>query len=346
MQFHTFDPLQDLRWDDLVASHPRSTVFHQSGWLRALARTYGYRPVALTTTSSGTPLLNGVVFCEIESWITGKRLVSLPFSDHADPLLNDEVANAELQRWILSAIERKNYGYIELRPLSVEAGPDSLPAGVQWFWCHSLDLRPPLPELFKALHKDCFQRRIRHAEREHLEYERGSSDAMVRDFYDLLLATRKRHRILPQPRAWFRNLVSERSLKPEIRIVRKDGIPVAALFTLRHRTTVVYKYGGSDQRFHHLGGMPYLFWRLIEESKSEEADQIDLGRTETENRGLIDFKDRLGASRRRISYLRYPTGVRAAAIQSFGLGAMRWLSSSSPNSVLAGMGRLVYRHFG
>lgn len=80
MQLYPIDPLLDSRWDDLVASHPRASAFHHKGWLEALAITYGYRPMALTSSPAGKPLSDGVVFCEVKSWITGNRLVSLPFT--------------------------------------------------------------------------------------------------------------------------------------------------------------------------------------------------------------------------------------------------------------------------
>src|SRR4051794_39851978 len=89
MHLHTIDPLSDSRWDDLVASHPKASVFHHRGWLQALASTYGYRPVVMTSTPPGKPLSNGVVFCEVRSWITGPRMVSLPFADHCEPLLSE-----------------------------------------------------------------------------------------------------------------------------------------------------------------------------------------------------------------------------------------------------------------
>src|SRR5712692_6936466 len=98
------------------------------------------------------------------------------------------------------------------------------------------------------------------------------------NFYMLLLLTTKRNQLPPQPRAWFRNLVECMSDKVQIRVARKNGAPIAAMLTLRHRSSVVYKYGCSDETFHSLGGMPFLFWRLIEESKASGAQQIDFGR--------------------------------------------------------------------
>ena len=85
-------PLTDPRWAELVKRHPRSSVFHTREWLEALHRTYGYEPVAMTTCSPDA-LTNAVVFCRVESRLTGRRLVSLPFSDHCELLVEDSVRN-------------------------------------------------------------------------------------------------------------------------------------------------------------------------------------------------------------------------------------------------------------
>src|SRR4030095_16686199 len=84
------DPLKDPRWDTFLFEHPSASVFHTRGWLEALSRTYGYKPVAFVTSSQGEKLTNGIVFCRVNSWLTGHRLVSLPFSDHCQPLVGNK----------------------------------------------------------------------------------------------------------------------------------------------------------------------------------------------------------------------------------------------------------------
>src|SRR5262245_55854362 len=83
---YALDPLSDARWTDLVERHPLASVFHSRGWLAALKRAYGYDPIALTTTERG-PLENGLALCRIRTLMSG-RLVSLPFSDHCDLLMD------------------------------------------------------------------------------------------------------------------------------------------------------------------------------------------------------------------------------------------------------------------
>jgi hypothetical protein len=328
-----------------VASHPRASVFHERGWLEALNRTYRYQPFVLTGTPGTGQLRSGLVLCRVSSWITGTRWVSLPFADHCDPLLDDPGDLAQFTKWLRTECDRQAWKYVELRPTSWDESPSHLTRD-QSYVLHTLDLRPTLHQIFRGLHKDSTQRRIRRAEREGLSCEVGCSKQLVEEFYRILVMTRKRHKIPPQPRTWFRNLIECMGDKAQIRLARRNGTPVAAMLTLRHRLSVVYKYGCSDERFHHLAGMPFLFWRLIEESKASGAEQIDLGRSDLDQQGLITFKDRLGAKRRLLSYYRYPQAGKRKSVDRCGPRAMRQLLSVLPDSVLPSIGRVLYRHMG
>jgi CelD/BcsL family acetyltransferase involved in cellulose biosynthesis len=346
MQLYTLDPLSDCRWDELVASHPASSAFHQTGWLKALARTYGYRTIVLTSSPPGERLSNGLVFCDVRSWITGRRLVSLPFSDHAEPLLNQTGWSFNLAEWMHTECRQRNWRYIELRPVSVEPQSGHPMVQSNSFWLHRLDLTLPVEQLFRKLHKSCIQRRIRHAEREQLSYEKSCTDELLDDFYQLLMITRRRFRLLPQPRVWFRNLIACLSPNVEVRLARKGRKAIASILTLRHRGTIVYKYGCSDETYHHLGGMPFLFWKLIEESKTEGLEEIDFGRTDLDNEGLIRFKDSLGTTRRKLSYFRYPPNAREANAVASNLHAIRGLFLILPHALSSQLGRMAYRHIG
>ena len=87
LTLHEVDPLRDDRWVDFVTKHPNASVFHTRQWLEALSRTYKYEPVAYTDSRQAEPLTNALLFCRVRSWVTGRRLVSLPFSDHCQPLV-------------------------------------------------------------------------------------------------------------------------------------------------------------------------------------------------------------------------------------------------------------------
>jgi len=345
---YVVNPLTDRRWDYLVAGHEQSSAFHQRGWLEALCRTYGYQPFAVTSSPENEELTNGIVLCLVSSWLTGSRWVSLPFSDHCEPLLSGAADWSAAVNWLRGECDRCKMKYFELRPASeMRDFRVNLNLNPSRSYCfHELDLRATPEEIFQGFHKDCIQRKIRRAEKEKLSHEAGISDQLVDEFYQLVLRTRKRQQLIPQPRAWFRNLVACLGDKVQIRVVRKNATPVAAMLCLRHRSTVVYKYGCSNEEFHNLGGMPFLFWRLIEESKADGVEKIDLGRSDLDQQSLIIFKDRLGAVRKSLTYYRYPqVREQKAATPTRSVG-LRRLLDVLPGVVTSTAGRLLYRHVG
>jgi len=346
VNIHIVDPLSDGRWAELVAQHPSASVFHDRGWLQALARTYGYEPFVLTTAPAGQRLNDGVVLCRISSWMTGTRLVSLPFADHCEPLLNDPGESRVFTAWLNSECDSKHQRYVELRPLQEVRIAEYGLQPFRSYWFHELDLGWSLEQLFRRLHKNSFQRKIQRAEKERLSYEAGGSQELMDEFYRLLQMTRRRHHLLPQPRMWFRNLVQCMGDKVEIRLARKNGAPIAAILTLRHGSCLVFKYGSSDARFHNLGGMPFLLWRLIEESKAAGAQKIDFGRSDLDHEGLIVFKDRLGTKKTLLTYYRHTNETGRQEASPWESQGLREIICRLPEAFLSKASRVLYKHLG
>jgi len=349
MSIYELDPLKDPRWGELVNSHPMATAFHSTSWLEALYRSYGYEPVALTTTEPGCALKNGLVFCRMKSWLTGSRMVSLPFSDHCQPLVDAPDDWIEMLRFVRTSRQAARWKYLELRP-GLELDPCVLSAtGLKEsasFCFHELDLRPSLDDIFRSFHKTSVRQMLRRAEREEIAIQTGRSEALLKTFYGLLLLTRRRHQLPPQPFAWFRNLAERFQDKLTIRLAFKDSQPIASVLTLSHQKKVIYKYGCSDARFHSLGSMPILFWDAIQEAKKEGAEQFDFGRSDLDNPGLIAFKDHWGGARTRLTYYRYAPHAKAKGPQDWKISAARKTFSYLPDFCLTTAGRLLYKHIG
>lgn len=347
MTVYHIDPLTDPRWESLLLQNPRASVFHTRGWLQALQRTYGYRPIAFTTSGPGDPVKNALVFCEVKSWITGRRLVSLPFSDHCDPLVDSVADGAEIVAHVRQRAEQEGCRYVEIRPLAVESGLGWKLQPGKVFHFHALCLDSPAEVLFRQLHKDCIQRKVQRAEREKIEYEKGRSEGLLRAFYELMRLTRRRQGLPPQPFHWFRNLAECMGDSLTVRVALKDQHPVAAILTLGFKDKLVYKYGCSDERFNQLGATPFLFWQTIQEARDQGMKELDLGRSDLDNEGLAKFKDRLGAVRTMMHYWRYPgpSDSLAAGPSWMTLAAKRILPRL-PSALLSATGRILYRHVG
>lgn len=342
---HKLDPLTDIRWSELLARHPQASAFHSPEWLRALKDTYGYRPVVFTTTGEGE-LRNGVVFCEVRSWLTGNRLISLPFSDHCQPLANRDELSAIFHSLSDHRKETK-CKYIELRPaLDDELVGQSGLNVTESFRLHTIDLRAQLEQIYRRFHDSCVRRKIKRAERENLTLESGNTSELLGKFRHLQLLTRRRHKLPPQPATWFDNLSRCLGERLNIYVLSKEGIPAASILTISYKKTLMYKYGCSDARFHNLGGMPLLFWKAIQEGKGAGAEFFDLGRSSSEDPGLLAFKGHLGGVECGLHYFRdTPARKRNDAP---GQPRTHWTRNALarlPEPLLVGAGNLLYRHF-
>jgi len=346
MTAYKLNPLTDPRWPEFTNSNPEAFIFHTREWLNAIHLTYGYEPVVFTTSQEKT-LSNAVVFCHIRSWLTGTRLVSLPFSDHCQPLAKE----LDLET-ILSDLENqrrsKKLKYVELRPLE---NNDQMEARFNFsnsesFYFQKINLRPDVDAIYKNFHDSCIRRKIRRAGRENLVYESGRTEELLKKFRHLLLLTRRRHRLPPQPASWFQNIVHCLGEMVTIHVLSKDGIPVSSVITLTYKKSMIYKYGCSDAHFNSMGGTPLLFWKVIQQAKEMGIEEFDLGRSGYEDQGLIAFKEHLGAISSTLKYYRNPAPQIQRKRLISGSAWARQAMVRLPDPLLAGIGQLLYRHIG
>jgi CelD/BcsL family acetyltransferase involved in cellulose biosynthesis len=343
------DPVEDPSWSELLDSHPAASIFHSPGWLNALRQTYGYEPFVVTT-SRGPALQNGVVLCRVNGW--RRRLVSLPFSDHCDPLVDKPDDLSDLIAHVAREVRNAGWRSVEWRPRT--ATGDHFETAVNAsglkpsdeYCLHRLDLRREPTEVFRGFHPSSTQRAIRRAERAGITYEVGTSDRLRARFYRLLRMTRRRHGVPPQPMSWFRNLFACLGDQIAIHEASKDGRAIASIITAVFKKTMYYKYGGSDASFHRLGAMPFLFWRVIRDAHARGCNHLDLGRSNIDQPGLIAFKDHLGATCSSLNYYRYPGTEAAATRHPLMTRVARGVCARLPDATLDLAGRLLYRHLG
>jgi CelD/BcsL family acetyltransferase involved in cellulose biosynthesis len=345
------EPLEDCRWEPFLERHPRASVFHSSPWLEALSRTYGFQPIAYTTSLPGEDLENAMVFCRVESWLTGRRLVSLPFSDHCEPLVETTEDQDVLTAALMRKVEAERWSYLELRPVEVFEVASSLSRTAVTYAFHQLDLWPDLDTIFNGFHKSSTQRKIRRAEREGLSYREGSTPDLLDDFFRLFTLSRKRQGLAPQSKKWFANLMDCFGEALKVRVALKDDVAIAAMITIRHKDTLTYKYGCSDLRFNRLGSMHLLFWNAIQEAKSSGLRSLDFGRCDAGQQGLITFKNRWGASQSVLTYSRYGAAEKSTHI--FDLYSSQWKSRAAKYAlrhispaILPMIGQIMYQHIG
>lgn len=345
MKVYEIDPLTDERWDDLLQRHPGASIFHTRAWLLALQRAYDYEPLALTTSAPGDLLANGLPLCQISNWFSGRRLVSLPFSDHCSPLTESSEQLGCLLRYLQEKKDREGLKSIQLRPIG-EIAADGWTDGKNEYFLHRLDLRPDLQEISKEFHESCIRKKLRRAFRENLSCITGRSETLVKMFYRLLVMTRRRHGLPPQPIQWFYSLVSCLGERASIRLALKDERPIAGILTLEYKQTLTYKYGCADSALNSKGGMQLLLWNAIQDAKASCLSTFDMGRSDHDAAGLIAFKDRWGAVRTPLQYAQYPQRPPYSFLRPRGANIRKYVCSRAPCGVLSAAGRVLYKYIG
>ena len=109
---------------------------------------------------------------------------------------------------------------------------------------------------------------------------------------------------------------------------------------------MVYKYGGSNTRFNNLGATPMLFWRAIKEAKDAGMEELDLGRSDFDNPGLITFKERWLAASFTLTTWRVPIFIASPSYEHLKVRLAKQMCAWLPEAVLTLAGRLLYRHIG
>jgi len=337
------DPLLDgARWDSSLAACPAASFFHGAAWARVLQGAYGFKPAYFTARAAGC-LQSVLPLMEVDSWLTGRRAISLPFTDECAPLCADSDSFRGLYRAALDCAKLRGWKYLEIRggrPHFGDAPPSSS------FFGHRLDLRGGDAALF-ARFDSSVRRAVRKAGQSGLTVEFSRDLAAVRAFHALLRKTRKRHGVPPQPFDFFANIHRHILAQDQgwVVLARQAGIPVAGAVYFHWGRTVTYKYGASDEAFQHLRANNLVMWEAIRRHAQEGFATLDFGRTSLENEGLRKFKLGWGAVEHRIDYVRYdPRRGRFAAVADAAHGWQARFFKTLPDPLLQLIGAAFYKH--
>jgi hypothetical protein len=298
------NPLENSNWDQRLAeqNHPGRSFFHSSAWANVLTETYGYKPFYFVA-SDPAAIHSVLPFMEVQSILTGKRAIALPFTDSCEPLCADKTGFKELFRNAIEFGRLRGWKYLEFR------GGQKLLAGVQTslsFYGHSVNLPTDENTLFGQL-KSPVRRAIRKAEKSGVRIEISTELDAVESFFSLHCKSRKKHGLPPQPFSFFKNIhkhVLAKNLGAVV-LARWKKNPIAGSIFFHSGGHAIYKFGASDHAFQHLRGNNLVLWEAIRWFSRRGAKKLDLGRTSIGNEGLREFKLGWNAEEKHISYYRF-----------------------------------------
>jgi CelD/BcsL family acetyltransferase involved in cellulose biosynthesis len=342
----TVDPIDDPRWGDLVRRR-HAGLFHSPPWLRALRATYDLDLRADVLVDEAENATAGWVSARIDD-PSDPRVVSLPFSDYCDPLVDDLETWRRLTEPHLDGARR-----VQLRCLfnDVPVGDDrfALTGRAKW---HATDVTRDPAVVWDSLHAGA-RRAIRKARSVGVTVETARDERDLRAFFELHLRVRKhKYHLLAQPYRFFEALWHG-FLAPGngvLQLARLGGEVIGGVLFLGWGDVLYYKFNASDPRYLDARPNDLVVWESMLHAHERGYRSLDFGLSDWDQEGLLRFKRKFATDERTIHLLRHDAfdgvsarerEVRALLERLTGL----LVDERVPDEVTEEAGDVLYRYF-
>ena len=336
------DPIHGDGWDEQASSSPGVSCFHGTGWARVLHHTYGHIPTYLGVLDGRRPQAL-LPIMEVNSPLTGRRGVSLPFADECSLLVSHGVPCDARFEEALEVGRRRRWKYLEIRGGNLEGWTDTPSVS---YVGHRVELSAGEAAIFGGFEASV-RRAIRKAEKSGVKIRITNSPEALEGYHGLHCQTRHKLGAPPQSVAFFRNLFEHVICKGAgviAEAIYQDRAIAGAIF-LHTGNEVTYKFGASDERFLNLRGNNLMMWEVMKWHSTRGYRSLTFGRTAKANAGLLRFKSGFGAKTYPINYYRYD--FRHKAFRKGRDETPDWINMVfrlMPLPIFRTVGTMLYRH--
>jgi hypothetical protein len=331
--------------DEITHHQPGSdlaTLFHDERWRQAVEQAFDlkiqcYEPPAEPGAKAWYSTLAD---------IRGERVVATPFSDFCDPLIETEAG------WRQFADHLRSFDRpVTVRPFrnTLATEDDSFEQRRELLW-HGIDLSAGADAVWDGL-KSKNRTALRRAAKAGITIRISNSLDDLATFHAMHVDLRKtKYRMLAQPMALFEALHDRFGQDMAIVMAEDgDGDPVASMIYFACNDVWYYKFSASYPRSYRPNGA--MIMAACHEGADRGLQLLDMGRSDIDQPGLVQFKQMFASSEERLTTLHWrpedhddPAGAEVGRT----LGAITELLTdpSASNDVATRGGELLYKYFG
>lgn len=318
------------------------TLFSSEGWRGAVTDAFGVDIVEFVPESQP----DGRAYYSLVSDVRGDRVICTPFSDVCDPMLSEA-------GWGEFADHLRSFDApVTVRPFTHQPSvtDTSFERRTELLW-HGIDLTDGFDAVWDGL-KTKLRTSIRRAPKEGLTFRVSSDREDLARFHQLHVDLRKsKYRLLAQPFEFFANL--QDSFGDDLVVLLAedtDGEAVAGMVFLAWDGVWYYKFSASVATPRKYRPNAALLMEACRVGAERGLHLMDLGRSDADQPGLVQFKQQFASEERELSTLHWhPAGhgdLRADATGRL-LGELTELLTDPgvPDEVTARAGATLYRFF-
>lgn len=279
------EPGDAARWDDYVYGHPDATFFHRAGWQRVIKDAFGH-PTHFLLAERGGEVVGVLPLAEINSWLFGHSLSSLPFCAYAGLLADNDLARGALDEAAQAIARRLKVGALEYR--------NQAPQHTEW----------PTKDLYVTFKKaiepeieanmNAIPRKQRAMVRKGIKAGLvGEIDSDTTRFFQAYSASVHRLGTPVFSRHFFRLLKAEFGDDCEVLTITLEGKIISSVMSFYFRDEVLPYYGGGVDAARAVAGNDFMYWDLLRRGCERGLKVFDFGRSKR-GTGSFDFKKNWG----------------------------------------------------
>jgi lipid II:glycine glycyltransferase (peptidoglycan interpeptide bridge formation enzyme) len=326
-------------WMNYVRNHEKATIFHSPAWANMLAHCYNRKAFVLGDFNENGAVTAGIPVIENQHILGKTSWMSLPYTDHCEPLSNGPEQEVEFSNDLVHFLQTNRNTSYEFRWAYPEV-PFLHPR--KEFVYHKLSLSKDFAATAGKIHP-MHKRNAQTAIKRNVTVITSTDEEHLKEFYKLHIITRQRKGVPVQPWHFFRHL-GEDLLQKKLGFImlayQEDTCLAAAIFLLWNKT-MTYKFGASNPDDLHLRPNDLIFRNAIQWGCENGYSTLDFGRTDIENKGLRDYKSRWGAVESDL-YYSYAPGLPQHR-PSWMIDILSQIIMHSPKSICRLSGELLYR---
>ena len=277
------------RIDDFVCRHPDGQLFQRPAWLQAVAQGCGQGGFFLVAHDQGGRLAGIVPVTQMRSLLFGRALVSSGFGVGGGILAGPERAEM-LASALWAHAQGTDVASAELRG-GVPPGPDwEVDESAHANFARELTADDEA-ELLAIPRKQ--RAEVRRAIGFGLEVEIGR-EKRDRDAHYRVYSESVRNLGTPVfPRRLFAAMLDRFGPDAEILTIRKAGVPLSSVLSLRHKGTIMPYWGGGTADARTWRANDAMYWELMRHARQTGCTRFDFGRSKIGS-GAFAFKKNWG----------------------------------------------------
>lgn len=301
MEIKFLKDIKEEQWNEYIHHHSDSKIYHTLEWKKVLEETYSTLNDRYLVSLDKNNSVNGIMpLFKIKSLLFGNRLSSLPLSNYAEILADNNQIRDALIEQAIEMSKSENCKFLEIREnkhLNKECINKFKLTEMDDYLTVIVPLSENPEDLWLKMNK-ARRKSINKSKKEGIVIRESNDLDDLKKHYEILLDIRKDQGVPSYGFKFFKNMHEHLFKKDYARLylAEKDGKVLFALVAFLYKKTMTAGYGMArkEKEFANLHASELAYWHCFEWACNNGFKEFDFGRCNKKQESLIEYKQRWG----------------------------------------------------